>query len=145
MISSMDLSTSKNNGWHALENRKLLGWSPRWTRSCINPPRGDRNESQSQKIMLWSLRCEYLGLWVPWGGIWPLVNKVEAIANHQPPKTVWQVQIFVGIFNYYQDMWPWRAHILMTPTNLTSEKHQIQMDGSREKGFWEDELSHWKK
>ena len=63
--------------------------------------------------------CEYLGFWVTRDGVRPLVKKVTAIENIAPPKTQKQVRRFVGLINYYRDMWPRRAHILAPPEFLS--------------------------
>ena len=52
-------------------------------------------------------------------GVRPLVKKVTAIENIASPKTQKQVRRFVGLINYYRDMWPRRAHILAPLTKLT--------------------------
>ena len=79
----------------------------------------------------------HLGLWVTPDGIQPLVKKVEAIANLQPLKTVRQLQIFMGIANYYRYMWPRRAHILTPITEFTSENTKIKWMEVKQKAFKE--------
>ena len=50
------------------------------------------------------------------------MKKVEAIKNiAPPPKNRKQVQSFIGMKTYYQDMWPKRSHLLAQLTNLTSK------------------------
>ena len=44
---------------------------------------------------------------------------VEAIRNIAPPKTRKQLRSFIGMVNYYRDMWPQRSHLLSPLTNLT--------------------------
>ena len=65
---------------------------------------------------------EYLGYWLTPKGIRPMANKVEAIKNLLPPKTVKQVRSFLGMVNYYKDMWKHRSHILTPLTDLTANK-----------------------
>lgn len=48
---------------------------------------------------------EYLGYWITQDGIKPLSKKVEAINNIAPPTTRKQVRTFIGMVNYYRDMW----------------------------------------
>jgi len=48
---------------------------------------------------------EYLGYWITQEGIKPLSKKVEAINNIAPPTTRTQVRTFIGMVNYYRDMW----------------------------------------
>jgi len=65
---------------------------------------------------------EYLGYWLTPKGIRPMAKKVEAIKNLQAPKTVKQVRSFLGMVNYYKDMWRHRSHLLAPLTDLTSNK-----------------------
>jgi Reverse transcriptase (RNA-dependent DNA polymerase) len=48
---------------------------------------------------------EYLGYWIMRAGIQPIAKKVEAIKNIAPPKTKRELRHFIGIVNYYRDMW----------------------------------------
>ena len=48
---------------------------------------------------------EYLGYWITRDGIQPVAKKVEAIKNIAPPKTRKELRRFIGIVNYYRDMW----------------------------------------
>ena len=65
---------------------------------------------------------EYLGYWLTPRGIRPMAKKVEAIKNLQAPKTVKQVRSFLGMVNYYKDMWKHRSHLLAPLTDLTANK-----------------------
>jgi hypothetical protein len=65
---------------------------------------------------------EYLGYWLTPKGIRPMAKKVEAIKNLQAPKTVKQVRSFLGMVNYYKDMWQHRSHLLAPLTDLTAHK-----------------------
>jgi hypothetical protein len=62
---------------------------------------------------------EYLGYWLTPKGIRPMPNKVEAIKNLQSPKTMEQVRSFLGMINYYKDMWQHCSHLLAPLTSLT--------------------------
>jgi hypothetical protein len=48
---------------------------------------------------------EYLGYWISRAGIQPIAKKVEAIKNIAPPTTKRELRRFIGIVNYYRDMW----------------------------------------
>ena len=65
---------------------------------------------------------EYLGFWVTRTGIQPINNKVEAIVNIMPPKNKKYVHSFIGLVNYYRDMWAKQPHILQPLIGLTSKK-----------------------
>jgi hypothetical protein len=57
-------------------------------------------------LTLQCLRFEYLGYWITRYGIQPVPKKVEAIQCIAPLTTRKQVQSFIGLINYYRDMWP---------------------------------------
>ena len=46
-----------------------------------------------------------MGFWITCHGFKPLATKVEAIHAIAPPTTRKQLQRFIGIINYYRDMW----------------------------------------
>ena len=64
----------------------------------------------------------YIGLWVTQNGIRQINNKVEPIINMMPPTSTKQVRAFIGLVNYYRDMWPRWLHLLQPLNLLTSSK-----------------------
>ena len=48
---------------------------------------------------------EYLGYWVTREGVQPVPKKVEAIHNIAPPRNKKELRGFIGMVNYYRDMW----------------------------------------
>ena len=48
-------------------------------------------------------------------------NKVEAIMNMAKPRTCRELRGFIGVVNYYRDMWIKRSHVLAPLTSLTSK------------------------
>ena len=48
---------------------------------------------------------EYLGYWVTREGVQPLPKKINAIRAIAPPTNKKQLRSFIGIINYYRDMW----------------------------------------
>ncbi len=48
---------------------------------------------------------EYLGYWITRNGIQPMKNKVEAIMKIAEPKNHKELRSFIGVVNYYHDMW----------------------------------------
>ena len=65
--------------------------------------------------------CEYLGYWITRKGIRPLNKKVEAINNIATPTTKKQLRRFIGMVNYYRDMWQGRSELLAPLSSLTSK------------------------
>jgi hypothetical protein len=64
---------------------------------------------------------EYLGYWLTRNGIQPQPKKVEAILRLQPPKTKRQLRHFLGMVNFYRDMWRRRSHLLAPLTGLVGK------------------------
>jgi len=64
---------------------------------------------------------EYLGYWITRDGIQPLPDKIKAIQNIAEPTTPRkQLRGFIGMINYYRDMWSKRSHYLAPLSRLTS-------------------------
>ena len=55
---------------------------------------------------------EYLGYLINREGVRPTMKKVEAIKNIATPTTRKQLGSFIGMVNYYRDMWPKKSHLL---------------------------------
>ena len=65
---------------------------------------------------------EYLGYIINRQGMKPNTKKVDAILQMQLPKTRRELRKFIGMVNYYRDMWPHRSETLAPLTALTSSK-----------------------
>ena len=65
---------------------------------------------------------EYLGYWITRDGIKPLPDKVKAILALDAPRNRRELRSFIGIVNYYRDMWIRRSHVLAPLASLTSNK-----------------------
>jgi len=78
---------------------------------------------------------EYLGYWITQEGIKPLSKKVEAINNLAAPKTQKQVRAFIGMVNYYRDMWIRRSETLAPLTALTSKNVKFKWTDVEQKAF----------
>jgi hypothetical protein len=59
-----------------------------------------------------SLEIEYLGYVLTKDGIKPQSNKVQAILAIHPPKGVKQLRHFLGMVQYYLDLWARRSDML---------------------------------
>ena len=69
---------------------------------------------------------DYIGLWVSKDGIRPLLSKVHSVNTIDAPTKVCCVRWFIGIVNYYRDMWRKHAHTLASLTHLCSTKVKFQ-------------------
>ena len=78
---------------------------------------------------------EYLGLWVTRTGILSVNKKVEAIVNMMLPMNQKQVCSFIGLVNYYRDMWAKRSHLLQTLTALTSKEVKFKWTHIKKNAF----------
>jgi hypothetical protein len=78
---------------------------------------------------------EYLGYWITRNGIQPVPKKVEAIQRIAPLTTRKQVRSFIGLINYYRDMWPRRSEILAPLTCLTSKDVPFQWTDVEQQAF----------
>ena len=80
---------------------------------------------------------KYLGLWVSKNGLSPLSSKVCAIKAIVVPIKVPDVRWFVGLVDYYMDVWRKRAHTLSPLPNLCSPKININWTDTEKKAFTE--------
>ena len=63
---------------------------------------------------------EYLGYLLTSDGIKLQQKKIEAIKRIKPPKNPKQLRSFLGLVNFYRDLWPKRSHILGPLSKLSS-------------------------
>jgi hypothetical protein len=80
-------------------------------------------------------KLEYLGYVITRSGIQPNMKKVEAILKIDTPKTRKQLRAFIGMVNYYRDLYPRRSHILAPLSSMTSAKVKWQWTEVHQKAF----------
>ena len=80
----------------------------------------------AQKSKFFATEIEYLGFWLSREGIRPCADKIKAIDNIEAPKTQKQVRRFIGMVNFYRDMWRHRSNLLAPLTEL-KVREEIQM------------------
>jgi hypothetical protein len=64
---------------------------------------------------------EYLGYILTRGGIKPQPKKVQAILALNPPNNMKELRHFLGMVQYYRDMWAKRSEMLVPLSNLVGE------------------------
>ena len=89
----------------------------------------------AEKSFFAKSEVEYLGFKIDRQGIRPIAKKVEAIQALQPPETRRQLRRFIGMINYYRDMWPRRSEILSPLTKLTSKSVPFKWTDTEQKAF----------
>ena len=90
--------------------------------------------------------CEYLGYVLSRDGIRPQHKKVEAMLALTPPTNVKGVRRFLGLVQYYRDLWKSKSTVLAPLTDLVGEcgvTKSTRKKGTKKKPFHWDE-SHQK-
>ena len=64
---------------------------------------------------------EYLGHLLTKEGIKPVLNKIQAVLDLQPPSKLKQLRSLLGIIQFYRDMWQRRSYILAPLTDLVGK------------------------
>ncbi len=75
----------------------------------------------AEKSTFCALEIEYLGYMLTRDGIKPQSNKVQAILAIQPPTYVKELRHFVGMVQYYHDLWARWSKMLAPLTSLVGE------------------------
>ena len=78
---------------------------------------------------------EYLGYLITREGIKPIPKKVEAVQRIAEPKTKKELRSFIGVVNYYRDMWIRRSHVLAPLAALLSKDVKWKWEDEHRKAF----------
>ncbi len=68
-----------------------------------------------------TLETEYLGYILTRDGIKPQQNKVQAILTLALPRNIKELHRFLGMVQYYRDLWERRSNMLAPLTSLVGE------------------------
>jgi hypothetical protein len=86
----------------------------------------------AEKSTFCALEIEYLGYILTRDGIKPRSKKVQAILAIQPPTNVKELRHFLGMVQYYCDLWARRSKMLAPLTSLVGKCGQTKV--TRAKG-----------
>ena len=98
----------------------------------------------ADKSKFCALETEYLGYILTRDGIKPQTNKIEAILALNPPQNVKELRRFLGMVQYYRDMWMRRSEMLAPLTDLVGECGQTKATKAKgtKKAPWHWDESH---
>ncbi len=78
------------------------------------------------KLTFCTLEIEYLGYVLTRDGIKPQINKVQALLVIKPPTGVKQLRHFLGMVQYYRDLWARWSDMLAPLASLVGECGQTK-------------------
>jgi hypothetical protein len=87
------------------------------------------------KCMWLSSSVTYLGFQFTGEGIKPQPDKIQGILNMQRPTTQKDVRLFVGMVNFYRDLYPKRAATLAPLTEFCGQKKKFIWAADQEQAF----------
>ena len=80
-------------------------------------------------------KFDYLGYHVTREGVMPIPKKVEAIQALAVPKNCKQFRQFIGMINFYRDMWQKRSELLAPLPAITSKNIKYYWKDAHQKCF----------
>ena len=89
----------------------------------------------SRKCEFAKTEVDYLGFTINRQGIKPQTNKIKAIIGIKAPSNQKEVRAFVGMVNFYKDMWPNRARIMAPLTALCGKGVSFRWTEVEQKAF----------
>ena len=90
-----------------------------------------------RKCSFATTELEYLGFWITRNGIQPQPKKVEAIQRILAPTNKKQLRHFLGMVNFYRDMWRRRSQLLAPLTDLVSQTKPFKWGEKEQQSFEE--------
>ena len=108
--------------------KRLLDRTSYFPRRDVTRLQKDVLKVNTSKSCFGAHRFDYLGYHVTCNGVMPIPKKVEAIRSLVFPKTHKQLRQFIGMINFYRDMWQ-KALWDSCPINcLNLQKRQMQLE-----------------
>ena len=90
----------------------------------------------AEKSSFFAPEIEYLGYLLTKDGIKPVQKKIQAVLDLQPPTTLKELRSFLGMVQFYRDMWKQRSHILAPLTDLVGlGKKKIKWEPNHQRSF----------
>jgi hypothetical protein len=93
--------------------------------------------ANSRKCYFGESKIDYLGYEITRDGIQPQPKKLEAILKLSPPRTKYQLRHFLGMINYYRDMWQKRSHMLAPLAGPVRPLVKYKWGEDQQKSFYE--------
>ena len=87
------------------------------------------------KCKFFAKEFDYLGHVLTQEGITPYQKKIEAILKIEVPKTVKQLHRFIGMVNYYCDMYPRRSELIRGLTKIAGSKKKFTWGPEQQQSF----------
>jgi len=78
---------------------------------------------------------EYLGYWITREGISPVLSKIDAMKKIKEPTNKKELRSFIGMINFYRDMWQRRSDLLAPLSALTSKTSPWKWTEVEQKAF----------
>ena len=82
-------------------------------------------------------QVEYLGYLLNRVGVEPQPTKIQGTLDMDTPKNQRHVRKFIGMVDFYKNMWPKRSVILTPLTNLTGKGTKFVLGEAQDKTFKE--------
>ena len=80
-------------------------------------------------------KFDYLGYHATLDGVMPIPNKIEGIQSLAVSKTCKTLREFIGMINFYSDMWQNHSELLSSLTALTSKIFKYDWKDEHQKCF----------
>jgi hypothetical protein len=87
------------------------------------------------KCKFFAKEFDYLGHVITQEGITPCQKKIEAILKIEVPRTVKQLRRFIGMVNYYRDMYPKRSELIRGLTKIAGSKKKFTWGPEQQQSF----------